>query len=328
MAAGFLGASGGGGRDLLSGVGGGFQQSFDFGAGRYAPSPTGDFHLGNLRTALLAWAFARKTGRQFLLRMEDLDERCSAQAGQRQLADLVALGLDWDGPVLYQSARVEAYEAALCRLQAAGLVYECYCTRREILEAPSAPHQPPGHYQGTCRDLTEAEREAGREKLRGLRRGPALRLRAGVEEHVVQDFYAGQYCGAVDDLVLRRGDGAWAYNLVCVVDDAFQGVDQVVRGDDLLSSAPRQAYLAGLLGLETVEYAHVPMVLGPSGARLAKRDGPVTLRELLDLGWDVPRVVGLLATSLGMPEAHSAAEFLACFDPATINQQPWVFTGF
>lgn len=293
------------------------------GAGRYAPSPSGDLHLGNLRTALLAWALARRTDRAFHLRLEDLD-RVQEGAAERQLEDLAALGLDWAGEVVHQSERGEAHEAAIARLVADGRTFECYCTRREILEAPSAPHAPPGAYPGTCRDLSPAEREAGRERMRLLRREPALRLRAEVDSWEVEDLWAGSVTGAVDDLVLRRGDGVVAYNLAVVVDDAALGVDQVTRGDDLLSSAPRQAHLAHLLGLPEPGYAHVPLALGPSGARLAKRDGAVTLRDRLARGESAADVLERLAASIGLPACRSAAEVLAAWDPATLPRRPWV----
>lgn len=293
-------------------------------AGRYAPSPSGDLHLGNLRTAILAWVLARRSGRAFRLRVEDLD-RVSEGAEARQLEDLAAIGLDWDGEVMHQSQRADAYEVAIDRLAGAGLVYECYCTRREILEAPSAPHAPPGAYPGTCRDLDDAERERGREKMRGLRREPALRLRASVAEWTVHDMFAGEVTGAVDDLVLRRGDGVVAYNLAVVVDDAAQGVDQVVRADDLLSSAPRQAYLAHLLALGApIEYAHVPLAVAPSGARLAKRDGAVTLRDRLERGEAAGDVVARIGASLGLEGCRSARDVLERWDPATLPQEPWI----
>src|SRR5699024_3376520 len=179
------------------------------GAGRYAPSPSGDLHLGNLRTAILAWALARRTQRAFHLRIEDLD-RVREGSAQRQLEDLAALGLDWDGEVVHQSERGPAYAAAIATLESRGRVFECYCTRREILEAPSAPHSPPGAYPGTCRDLSPAARAAGRERMRALRREPALRLRTDVPTWSVHDLWAGEVTGVVDDLVLRRGDGVVA----------------------------------------------------------------------------------------------------------------------
>lgn len=283
-------------------------------AGRFAPSPSGDLHVGNLRTALLAWLCARSTGRAFVMRVEDLD-RVKPGAEQRQLDDLATLGLDWDGPVVRQSERARSYDAALASLAGRGLVFECFCTRREVLDAPSAPHAPPGSYPGTCRDLTDAEREARR-----LERPAALRLRAGVDAFTVSDVLHGPFTGVVDDVVLRRGDGVVAYNLAVVVDDVQQGVDQVVRGDDLLSSAPRQAYLATLLGATPPTYVHVPLALNPQGRRLAKRDGPVSLRDLTERGVDV---LGVIAASLGLT-GSTPAELLDGFDLARLPRTPWV----
>ena len=270
--------------------------SFPSGTGRYAPSPSGDLHLGNLRTAILAWAMARRGGKPFYMRVEDLD-RVRPGAAERQLSDLQAMGLDWDvspgsaaestegkeAGVLYQSTRLAAYERAVQRLREAGLVYECYCTRREIQEASSAPHGAPGAYPGTCRGLSEAQREERR-----AQRPPALRLRAERTSYTVHDDFYGLYTGLVDDFVLVRNDGTYAYNLTSVVDDAFVGVEQIVRGDDLLPSAPRQAYLAGLLGLPQPRYAHVPLALNEEGKRLAKRDGAVTLPQLQETGVTIP----------------------------------------
>ncbi len=293
------------------------------GAGRYAPSPSGDLHLGNLRTAVLAWVLARRTGRSFHLRIEDLD-RVREGAEQRQIEDLAALGLGWDGEVVRQSERGQAHAAAVQSLSAQGMVFECYCTRREILEAPSAPHAPPGAYPGTCRDLSPAQREQGRRRMRELRREPALRLRAGVDSWQVHDLWAGEVTGAVDDLVLRRGDGVVAYNLAVVVDDAAAGIDQVVRADDLLSSAPRQAYLAHLLKLPEPGYAHVPLAVSASGARLAKRDGAVTLRDRLALGESPAQVMERIGDSLGLPGCRTAADVLDRWDPASLPRHPWV----
>lgn len=292
------------------------------GAGRFAPSPSGDLHLGNLRTAVLAWLFARSTGRRFLLRVEDLD-RVREGARDRQLADLAELGLDWDGDVVSQSHRLPRYDAAIAELHAAGLTYECFCTRREILKAASAPHAPQGAYPGTCRNLTPDERA---DRLTGGR-PPALRLRAGVTSFTIDDVLHGSYSGMVDDLVLRRGDGTPAYNLAVVVDDAAQGIDQVVRGDDLLSSAPRQAYLAGLLGLTAPAYAHVALALNEDGKRLAKRDGAVTLTDQKALGRTPSDVLGVLAASLGLAEPGEVVDLttlLARFDPGRLHREPWV----
>jgi glutamyl-tRNA synthetase len=283
-------------------------------AGRFAPSPSGDLHVGNLRTGLLAWLFARSTGRDFLMRIEDLD-RVRPGAEERQLADLRAIGIEWDGPLVRQSDRAGLYADAVARLRADGLVYECYCSRKEIHEAPSAPHHPPGAYPGTCRDLTEAERDVRRQD-----RPAALRLRAGLETHTITDVLHGRVVGAVDDIVLVRNDGVPAYNLAVVVDDGEQGIDQVVRGDDLLSSAPRQAYLASLLGHPEPTYMHVPLALNETGKRLAKRDGAVTLGDLAEHGLDADDVRRLILDSLGLSSADPAE-----FDPAKLPRQPWVF---
>jgi glutamyl-tRNA synthetase len=289
-------------------------------AGRFAPSPSGELHVGNLRTAILAWLFARSTGRRFLLRVEDLD-RARAGAEAEQLRDLAAIGVDWDGGVVRQTDREPLYAAAIERLTAAGLSYECFCTRREIQEAPSAPHAPQGAYPGTCRNLGAAERAAKRAV-----RPAALRLRAAVAGATVQDVLHGSFTGVVDDFVLRRNDGVTAYNLAVVVDDAAQGIDQVVRGDDLLPSTPRQAYLASLLDIPVPEYAHVPLVLNADGARLAKRDGAVTLADLAAAGVTVDRVRDALLASLGLP-AGPLEQALTVFDPAALPREPWVWPG-
>jgi glutamyl-tRNA synthetase len=286
-------------------------------SGRYAPSPSGDLHVGNLRTALLAWLFARSSGRGFLMRVEDLD-RVRPGAEEQQLDDLRSLGIDWDGEIVRQSDRRALYDDAIGRLTDAGRVYPCFCTRREILDAPSAPHTPPGSYPGTCRDLTAAERAR-----RAAERPAALRLRADTDQWTVEDELDGAFTGTVDDLVLRRNDGVPAYNLAVVVDDAAQGVDQVVRGDDLLTSAPRQAFLATLLGHVAPTYAHVPLALNTSGQRLAKRDGAVTRSELESRGVDV---LALIADSLGLVGA-TPTELQASFDPERLPRDPWTFVA-
>ncbi|MEW6862290.1 tRNA glutamyl-Q(34) synthetase GluQRS [Trueperella pyogenes] len=288
--------------------------------GRYAPSPTGDLHLGNLRTALLAWAFARHDSKRFHMRMENLDDRSRPEYYERQLSDLAAIGIDWDGDVLYQTDRIDRYDHIFAELAERGLLYECYCTRRELADVASAPHRPPGSYPGTCRNLTAAQREAGRAKLAGMNRGPAYRLRTDVADMTVTDRIAGEYTGAVDDLVIRRGDGAYSYNFVSVVDDGEYGITQVVRGDDLLPSTPRQVYLQKLLGYATPEYIHVPLVLNREGVRLAKRDGAVTLSELSGFGWTTDDVRALLLSSLGLAPGAGVAEFV----PESIPKQPWI----
>ncbi|MDO5720599.1 MAG: tRNA glutamyl-Q(34) synthetase GluQRS [Actinomycetaceae bacterium] len=293
-------------------------------AGRYAPSPSGDLHIGNLRTALLAWVWARRSSRKFVMRVEDID-RVQEGAAHRQLEDLARIGIDWDGEVLFQSSRHGAHKAALEQLADAGLLFECFCSRREIAEASSAPHGAPRSYPGTCRNLSEATRAKRRAELHRQGRKPALRLNPRMSTWSVRDELFGEVTEPIDSVVLQRGDGTLAYNLVVVVDDAFQGVDQVVRADDLLFTAPTQAYIAYELGLLEPTYAHVPLVVNGEGDRLAKRDGAVTLRDLLAAGWDIERVMREMTGSLGC-EVASASEFLRRFNPASINRNPWVFT--
>ena len=256
--------------------------------------------------------------------MEDLD-RVAPGAQARQLADVAALGLDHDPPVVRQSARTDCYDAAVDALFADGRAYPCFCTRREIREAASAPQVVAGAapaadlaYPGTCRSLSPAEVA---DRLAAGRR-PAWRLRADRDTWTVHDLLHGPFTGRVDDVVLRRNDGLAAYNLAVVVDDAAQGIDQVVRGDDLLTSAPRQGYLAHLLGLPPVTYAHVPLALNVEGRRLAKRDGAVTLAELAARGRTSAQVLAMIAGSLGL--TGSPQEMLAGFDPAALPTAPWV----
>jgi glutamyl-tRNA synthetase len=285
-------------------------------SGRFAPSPSADLHIGNLRTAVLAWLFARSTGRRFLLRIEDLDDRTFSAVAAGQVADLAALGLTWDAEPEYQTAHPERYDAVITDLAGRGLVYECYCSRRDILQAPRAPHAPEGAYPGTCRNLSADQRA----QRRASGRPPALRLRAGTDEYTVTDVLHGTYTGVVDDFVLRRGDGVAAYNLAVVVDDATQGVDQVVRGNDLLASSPRQAHLAELLGYPAPAYAHVPLVLTADGKRLAKRDGAISLGEI-----GVSSVLRQIADSLGY-RAGTVEGMLSEFDPAALPCRPWIYS--
>ncbi len=294
--------------------------------GRYAPSPSGDLHLGNLRTALLAWLFARYQGGRFLLRIEDLD-RVKPGAAQGQLRDLASLGLDWDGPVLYQSSRLATYHKAVAELTARGLTYPCYCTRKEIHAAGSAPHTAPGSYPGNCRNLSQQQRQQLQGQLPA-----AIRLKTTAASLSVKDYFQGTYRGRVDDFVLLRKDGKPAYNLAVVLDDHWQGINQVVRGHDLLSSAPRQAYLGQLLGYRPIHYAHVPLALNQQGQRLAKRDGAVTLAQLRQQGVGLPEVMRLISASIPLkpifrsPGWHlpqTAQQMLEVFDPATISRQAW-----
>ena len=292
--------------------------------GRFAPSPTGALHLGSLRTALLAWLFARSEGGRFLVRMEDLDPVTSSpehEAGQ--LADLAALGLDWDGPVVRQSERRDRHEHALAVLVERGLTYPCFCSRKEIREASAAPHAAPRVYPGTCRDLTRAqvaEREADG-------RPAALRLRGDGEPITIVDRLRGEVTRPADDIVLRRNDGVPAYHVAVIVDDDEQGIEEVVRGDDLLDATPSQAHLLDLLGRPRPTWAHVPLVLGPDGHRLAKRHGSVTLADLAADGVSADEVRSRLARSLGLAEpgeSVSPGQLLDRFDPGALPAAPWV----
>ena len=297
--------------------------------GRFAPSPTGELHLGNLRTALVAWLLARSAGSRFVLRMEDLDPVTSSRAHQTgQERGLTALGIDWDGEVVRQSDRMHLYDEAIGRLSAEGRTYPCYCTRREIAEAAQAPHEQlaEGAYTGTCRDLSHSARVV----LEANGRRPALRLRADGVEVAFTDRWRGKVAGVVDDVVLRRNDGMPAYNLAVVVDDAEQGIEEVVRGDDLVSSTPRQIFIGRLLALPDMSYAHVSMVVSPSGKRVAKRDGAVTMTDLAAAGRPASWVRSLLGHSLGLAaigEDVDTATLLRRFDPDALPGEPWMWTA-
>jgi glutamyl-tRNA synthetase len=290
--------------------------------GRFAPSPTGTLHVGNLRTALVAWLFARSQDARYLVRMEDLDTgRVRERFYDEQLHDLAALGLDWDGPVVRQSERLNLYEGAVQALREQNLIYECWCTRAEIREAASAPHGglPEGAYPGTCLHLIaqeRAEREASG-------RPPALRVRADAAKVTFEDRLAGRYEGLVDDFVVRRNDGAFAYNLAVVVDDSEQGVGEVVRGVDLLDSTPRQLWLGQQLGLAPPRHAHVALMLGPDGARLAKRHGAVTLADRAAQGQSADDVRDELAASLQLcarGEGLTPAELVERFSVGELRE--------
>ena len=307
--------------------------------GRFAPSPTGFLHLGNARTALLAWLDARARGGAFVMRVEDLDRaRVQPGAEAQQLDDLRWLGIDWDegpdqaGPFApyRQSERTARYDAAIEELLAGGRAFLCACSRADVARAATAPHdgdadQEP-RYPGTCRDRPPAEVRA---RAAGQGRAPAVRF-AGHGERVafVDEVYGPTESdpGGVDDFVLRRADGTAAYQLAVVADDAAMQITRVVRGADLLRSTPRQIALGRALGLAIPAFAHVPLVVTPGGERLAKRTRPVSLKTLRDRGVPASRVVGLLAASAGMGDGEpcEAKELVAQFDLARVPRGPAV----
>lgn len=279
--------------------------------GRLAPSPTGRMHLGNAWAFLLAWLAARSVGGEVVLRLEDIDpDRSRLEFAEELLRDLSWLGLDWDeGPDLggahgpyEQSGRLGAYAAALEQLEQAGRVYPCFCTRKELRSLASAPHADDGSatYPGTCRSLTHEKREAF---LRQGRR-PALRLRCDNSVVCFDDLLAGPQrlsladCGG--DFALRRSDGVFAYQLAVVLDDLAMNITQVVRGEDILTSTPRQMYLYRLLGAPAPQYAHLPLVLDHEGERLAKRHNALALAALRDSGVSAPAIIGYLAWRAGL----------------------------
>jgi len=292
--------------------------------GRFAPSPSGRIHLGNILCSLLAWLSVRQQGGEIVLRIEDLDTaRCPRRYADQMMEDLKWLGLDWDkGPVVsgpnepyFQSARTELYEAALEKLAERGMVYPCFCTRAE-LHAASAPHRSDGQvlYAGTCRSLT-AQQVAEKTK----HRPPALRLRVPAEEWHFVDGHMGAYAENLErdcgDFLLRRSDGMFAYQLAVVVDDAAMGVTEVVRGADLLASTPRQLYLYHLLGLEPPKFIHFPLLLASDGRRLSKRDADAGLDDLRPR-MSAAEILGKLAYLAGFhpsAEPRTAEQLLADF---------------
>ncbi|MCC8075415.1 MAG: tRNA glutamyl-Q(34) synthetase GluQRS [Clostridiales bacterium] len=298
--------------------------------GRFAPSPSGRMHLGNAFSALLAWLSVRHAGGEMVLRLEDLDPaRCKPAYCAQVEEDLRWLGLDWDmggsqgGEGYYQSRRSEIYTTYLEQLRAKGLLYPCFCSRNQ-LHAASAPHRSDGAplYSGTCRDLTP-EQQAERAKTRK----PALRVRVPKEVVSFTDGVMGpqaqnlaRECG---DFILRRSDGVYAYQLAVVVDDALMGVTQVVRGEDLLDSTPRQIWLQRQLGFPQPDYCHVPLLYGQDGHRLSKRQRDLDLGVIRASGARPEDVVGRLACWAGLtdrPEPISAGELVRDFDWAKVRK--------
>jgi len=305
--------------------------------GRYAPSPTGRLHLGNARTALLAWLDARSRGGAFVMRVEDLDRaRVPAGAEAQMLDDLAWLGIDWDegpdrgGPFApyRQSERTARYDDAIDRLLAAGRAFPCACSRADVARAAQAPHEADEdgpRYPGTCRGAAPDEVRA-RAAAQG--RAPAIRFAGdGARIDFVDEVHgavAGDAAG-IDDFVLRRADGTAAYQLAVVVDDAAMAVTRVVRGDDLLRSTPRQLALYRALGLPAPAFAHVPLVLTPSGERLAKRTRPEAVADLRARGVAPETIVAALAASAGLRGTGGgcqAKELIADFSLARIDRRP------
>ena len=291
--------------------------------GRLAPSPTGLLHAGHARTFLLAWLYARARGGRVLLRIDDLDgERCRQEFVDRALYDLEWLGLDWDGPVYFESSGLEAVQKAVSSLLERGLAYACTCSRTEIRNAESAPQQGVAEprYPGTCRgryrSLMAAEAESGR--------SPLVRLRVPDGPVAFTDGLFGPQSfdvqREVGDFMIARRDGAPAYQLAVVVDDHLQGVSEVVRGADLLASTARQLLITRALGLPAPSYFHVPLVTDPNGRRLAKREKDLGIAELRARGADPRAIVAWAARSAGLlvPERATAREVLGVFDPSLL----------
>lgn len=301
--------------------------------GRFAPSPSGHMHLGNAWTALLAWLQARSAGGAVVLRVEDLDpDRSRPEYTAQLMSDLAWLGLDWDeGPDIggphapyCQDERRHLYQAALDSLAARGLVYPCFCTRAEIRASASAPHlgEDEGAYPGTCRP------DRGGEGRQRPGRTPALRLAVPDETVSFTDGCHGPVAhnlAAAGDFIIRRADGVHAYQLAVVVDDAAMDITHILRGDDLLSSTPRQLYLYRLLGLTPPAFAHVPLIVSPDGHRLSKRQQGLSLRSLRDRGVPPEEIIGFLAHKAGLIAARRPAaprDLIAAFSLDRLPRGP------
>ncbi|MBQ2893151.1 MAG: tRNA glutamyl-Q(34) synthetase GluQRS [Oscillospiraceae bacterium] len=290
--------------------------------GRFAPTPSGRMHLGNVFAGMIAWLSVKSRGGEMILRMEDLDtQRTSDALAQLLREDLTWLGLTWDRETEPQSKRSKVYDRYFERLQELDLLYPCYCTRSQ-LHSVNAPHLSDGTYvyAGTCRDLTEAQRAA-------FDRAPSWRVKVPDKLWTVQDLMQGTYrenlltdCG---DFVVRRADGVYVYQLAVTVDDGEAGVTEVVRGNDLLSSAPRQMYLQELFGFSHPAYGHVPMLMSVDGRRLSKRDKDLDL-GVLRQKMKPEQLLGILAHACGLtekPEAVSAKELATVFSWDKIKKE-------
>ena len=299
--------------------------------GRFAPTPSGFLHLGNVFCSLLAWLYAKSSGGKIILRVEDLDpQRCTREKADQLARDLEWLGLEWDegayvsknSESFFQSQRSEIYAQYFEQLQEQSLVYPCFCSRAE-LHAAEAPHLSDGRivYAGTCRCLTKAEREAKAQK-----RAPAYRLQV---EDVPISFTDGHYgqqsfnlAEESGDFIVRRSDGVFAYQLAVTIDDALMGITQVVRGCDLLSSTPMQLYIYRLLGFEPPSFCHIPLLVDASGRRLSKRDGDLEIAALRKIYGSPESIIGILAYLAGQtdkPAPLRVADLLPIFDAKKIT---------
>ena len=305
--------------------------------GRFAPTPSGPLHIGNARTALLAWLQMRKAGGTIVLRIEDIDQpRSKPEYAAQLLEDMRWLGLDWDeGPDIggpyapyEQSRRLRLYEEALHQLERNGWLYPCYCSRAQRMKIASAPHGLSGEgpaYPGLCRRLSEQERAE-----RAAHKRPAYRFALPDRSFHFDDLYLGPQsfpAGAGGDFIVRRADDIFAYQLAVVVDDAAMNISDVLRGIDLLDSTPRQLALFDALGLQAPRYTHVPLIHGPDGKRLAKRHGAININDMRRAGVPPQRITGILAWMSGLierPEPVRCEELIDEFDLDKIPKQPVV----
>lgn len=303
--------------------------------GRFAPTPSGPLHLGNARTALLAWLQMRAVGGEFILRIEDIDrDRSRSNITAALLDDLRWLGIDWDeGPDVggphqpyLQSERLALYQAAYRELEQNGRLYPCYCSRADLAAVASAPHGLSSEgpiYPGTCRALTAVERAD-----RARRKTPAMRFRLPDVDVAFDDGFLGpQHFPATSggDFIVKRADDIFSYQLAVVVDDATMRITDVLRGADLLDSTPRQRLLADALSLPVPQFAHVPLLVGPDGRRLAKRHGAYSIAALRQQGVSAEQVIGWLACGCGMidrSDAISAKDLVALFDITRVPHEP------
>ncbi|MBQ9439740.1 MAG: tRNA glutamyl-Q(34) synthetase GluQRS [Paludibacteraceae bacterium] len=297
--------------------------------GRFAPSPTGRMHLGNVYAALMSWLFARASGGLWLLRIEDLDpERSRQEYADALMSDLEWLGLEWDGTPLYQSQRTDIYRHYFEQLTQQGLVYPCFCTRADIL-ATQAPHQSDNRvvYSGACRGLTYDQI-----RQRMAERKPSWRLMMpDAESSYVDAIYGPQRCNLkrdCGDIVIRRADGAFAYQLAVSVDDALSGVTQVVRGRDLILSAHQQIAICGMLSLKPPEYAHVPLLINENAQRLSKRDNSLNIGVLREK-FSPQQLIGILAYKTGLKddcEPVTPQELIKTFNTCSIKPKDILMT--